>query len=199
MNERIVIYMKKIKIKINNEKGSATLYVLVAMLLILVVMLTIYMRIRNKNNIQLQQLSKIQEEYQSDNIDDIYKKIEANSQGKISVIFYLPNGKEYNLNEWTNQNLSMKITYPSNVQEDNKYYYLNGEKTKYTDNEIITENCEISLEYGGQKESISITKIDKNLPTVEIDENYKKTWTNENILLTGRTTDIDSRSTILSI
>ena len=57
-----------------DEKGSVTLFVLVTMLLIVTVLVIVYMRISEKNNNQMQQIEKIQEEYQSENIDQVYKE-----------------------------------------------------------------------------------------------------------------------------
>ena len=57
-----------------NEKGSVTLFVLVTMLLIVTVLIIVYMRISERNNNQMQQIEKIQEEYQSENIDQVYQE-----------------------------------------------------------------------------------------------------------------------------
>ena len=56
------------------EKGSVTLFVLVTMLLIVSILIIVYMRISQKNNSQMQQIQKIQEEYQSENIDVVYQE-----------------------------------------------------------------------------------------------------------------------------
>ena len=56
----------------NKEKGSITLFVLVAMLLIIGVLAIIYIQISEKNNNQLKQIERIQEEYNVTNIDQSY-------------------------------------------------------------------------------------------------------------------------------
>ena len=74
--------MGKLKNKINNEKGSITLYVLVTMILFLMVIVSMYRQTRIKNSTQLQQLSEIQKEYESSNIDDTYQKEKSNYEEK---------------------------------------------------------------------------------------------------------------------
>ena len=166
--------MEKLKNKINNEKGSITLYVLVTMMLFLMVIVFMYMQTRSKNSTQLQQLSEIQKEYESSNIDDTYQKEESIYRGEVIVTFYTPDGERYDINEWTNQDVIVKITYPHDIKDENKYYYKDGEKIPYTDNEVIKENCTISTEYNGKKQEIHITKIDKTPATVEFNENGKE-------------------------
>lgn len=56
------------------EKGSITLFVAVTMILIVCLMVVIYSRIAKRKNNQLQEIEQIQDEYQSENIDQEYKK-----------------------------------------------------------------------------------------------------------------------------
>ena len=56
------------------ERGSITLFVLVAMILIIGVLAIIYIKTTQKNSNQLQQIEKIQEEYQSQNIEQEYRE-----------------------------------------------------------------------------------------------------------------------------
>ena len=163
--------MNTLKNRLNNEKGSITLYVLVTMMLFLMVVLFLYMQTRSKNSTQLQQLSEIQKEYESSNIDDTYQEEESEYRGEIIVTFYTPDGERYDINEWTNQDIIVKITYPHDVKDEDKYYYIDGEKRPYTDNEVIKENCTISTEYKGKEQEIHITKIDKDPATVEFNKN----------------------------
>ena len=60
-----------------NEKGSISLYVLVAMLFFLIFAITTYVRISNERVIQLKATSRIKEIYEQDvNIpEEIYNKI----------------------------------------------------------------------------------------------------------------------------
>ncbi len=61
--------------KLKQEKGSVTLFVLVAMLLFCVILLLAYMNISNRNTEQISNLRKIQSEYSQSqkSIDEIYE------------------------------------------------------------------------------------------------------------------------------
>ena len=61
--------------KLKQEKGSVTLFVLVAMLLFCVILLLAYMNISNRNTEQMNNLRKIQSEYSQSqkSIDEIYE------------------------------------------------------------------------------------------------------------------------------
>ena len=61
--------------RLKQEKGSVTLFVLVAMLLFCVILLLAYMNISNRNTEQMNNLRKIQSEYSKTqkSIDEIYE------------------------------------------------------------------------------------------------------------------------------
>ena len=156
-------------LKYKNEKGSITLYVLVAMLLMISVLTIVYMQINQKNTNQLKELSSIQKEYQinNKNMDDNYEEII--DKNNIYISLYTADGKLYDINQWTNQSLSLKIYYPQESLNEDKYYYKDGEKIKYTENEIIENNCTVKVEYEGEIKEVQIAKIDKILPTVTLE------------------------------
>ncbi len=64
----------------NKEKGSITLFVLVAMLLIISVLAIIYIQISEKNNNQLKQIETIQEEYETNDIEQEYLEAVENKK-----------------------------------------------------------------------------------------------------------------------
>ena len=163
--------MEKIRKTLINEKGSITLYVLIAMILFLMIILFFYMQISSKNSMELQQLKEIQKEYESSDIDGVYQEEELNYRGEVIVTFYTPDGEKYDINEWTNQDIIVKIIYPYDVKDEDKYYYVDGQKKPYTDNEVIKENCTIATEYEGKEQEIHITKIDKTPATVKFNKN----------------------------
>lgn len=163
--------MRKIADRIKNNKGSITLFVLIAMIFFLIFALTMYVQINSKKSAQMKEIEKIQEEYNSTNIDEIYDNNEGNTDGEISIILYTMDGEVYDLSQWTNQNLKLKINYPDDVNEEDRFYYKDGVKIKYTENEIIEENCVISVEYDTGRESVKITRIDKQSATVIYDKN----------------------------
>ncbi len=157
--------------KINKEEGSITLYVLITMMLILSVVIIIYIQVSEKNSNQLKELEKIQKEYAEKSIEEVYKEAEKNYKAEVNIEIYTNEGNRYDLETWTNENLHLRIIYPYDVKEEDKYYYKNGEKIKYTENEIIEENCTIRVEYKNQSKEVKITKIDKTLPTVKLTPN----------------------------
>lgn len=56
------------------EKGSITLFVAVTMIVIVCLIVVIYSKIAQQKNNQLQEIEQIQDEYQSENIEQEYKK-----------------------------------------------------------------------------------------------------------------------------
>ncbi len=159
--------------RLNEEKGSITVYVLVTMLLMISVLTIVYFQASQKNNAQLKELEKIQQEYQTsiEDLDDNYSEIIDKNDMEIYIVLTTPDGKQYDINQWTNQDLKLKIFYPKGVSDDEKYYYKNGERLKYTENEIIEDNCTIRVEYEDKEKEVQITKIDKILPTVTLNPN----------------------------
>ena len=55
-----------------NEKGSVTIFVLITIILIVSILMIIYMRVSEQKHRQMQEIDKIQEEYQAENIDQEY-------------------------------------------------------------------------------------------------------------------------------
>ena len=83
----------------------------------------------------------------------------------------------YDTNEWTNEDLTLKIFYPEGTLEDYRYYYLDEERSKYTEGQKITKNCKISVREKEKKEEVVVSRIDKIKPTVKINPdggNYTK-------------------------
>ena len=66
---------------LKKEKGSITIFVIVAMLMFIVIAFAIFFNIRNKNISQETEIEKIQEEYGEDinNINEIYENQLQNS------------------------------------------------------------------------------------------------------------------------
>ena len=85
----------------------------------------------------------------------------------IVVMLYKESGEIYSTDEWTNENLKLRIYYKDDNSREDKYFYLNGIKTKYTKDYVITDNCVIKVEHLGKEVEVKVTKIDKDAPTVE--------------------------------
>ena len=66
------------KEKLSNQKGSITLFVLLAMLFFLVVVVNMFMRSSNSNQAQISEYDKLKQEYDEyiENIDNIYTETE---------------------------------------------------------------------------------------------------------------------------
>ena len=80
--------------QVKSERGSITVFVLAAMLFLLMVVLITYVGISNKKQVQIAQIDKIKEEYESSlkDIDDIYKQEEGKYKVDITVS---ENGGDY--------------------------------------------------------------------------------------------------------
>ncbi len=155
--------------KIKEQKGSVTLFVLVAMMFFLMIVIFSYSRQAEKINAQKRQITEIQKEYEPENIEEIYYEIEKNEPVKISL--YKPNGEIYDVNEWTNQDLTLKIFYPGGIADNYKYYFIDGVQYKYEEGQKITSNCKITVEYGKKNAEVVVNRIDKTAPTVTLSPN----------------------------
>lgn len=60
--------------KINSEKGSITLYVLISMLFFVIVLVGLFVNSNYKIQQQERSVHKIQKEYEKSNIDDLYNE-----------------------------------------------------------------------------------------------------------------------------
>ena len=83
---------RKVKelININTEKGSVTLFVLIAMIFFLVILGYQYINVKNKEIIQEKELIKIQESYEKDK-DEIQRIYEEKA---VTIVVSLqPNGR----------------------------------------------------------------------------------------------------------
>ena len=81
---------------LKNEKGSITLFVLLAILFFLMVIFSVFMSSSNKNRIQMSELDRIKQEYDKDvdRIDEIYDEVA--SKELIQVAFDA-NGGTFNI------------------------------------------------------------------------------------------------------
>ena len=81
---------------LKNEKGSITLFVLLAILFFLIVIFSVFMSSSNKNRIQMSEFDKIKQEYDKEvnRIDEIYD--ETASRELIQIVFDA-NGGTFNI------------------------------------------------------------------------------------------------------
>ena len=145
--------MKKNKVKqsIKQEKGALTSDVLLSMLFFLVVISGIYFNTNNKMQKQEKEINKIQQEYQKNNIEEIYEQAQTNYTSVDAPSIQIYDGetlKKEITGEKTNSKktvylLSNKVTLKFLSKSINdKYAYSteeNGEKTKLEEDRINTE------------------------------------------------------------
>ena len=60
--------------KVNSEKGSITLYVLISMLFFIIVLMGLFVNSNYKMQQQERSVKKIQKGYEKSNIDDLYNE-----------------------------------------------------------------------------------------------------------------------------
>ena len=174
------------------ERGSITLFVLIVMLFFITVLILTYADRTNKINNQKQQIGEIERQYNAGDFDKEYIKQEEKMP--IKIILYKPNGIVYNTNEWTNEDLTLKIFYPEAILEDYRYYYLDEIETKYIEGQKITKNCKISVRQKDKEEVVVVSRIDKTKPTVALTPNggeyTKRNHTNFDITTKVVATDL---------
>ena len=152
-----------------SEKGSITLFVLLAILFFLIVIFSVFINSSNKNRIQLAELDKIKQEYDKtlEGIDKIYEDITKDS---IFIIFRTPDGKLHPESRWTNQDLTVKIYYPKGTADENKLVKLDdGTYKNYTGEFTINKSTTITAKIRDGKEKEANAKIDKTSPTYTTD------------------------------
>ncbi len=196
--------IKKIKeSKFFSEKGSVTLFVLIAIIFFLIISLNIYSSNKNKIIAQSKEIQAIEENYNKDleNMDDIYENL---TKTELKTVFIKqssinsPNKVYYNLSEWTNENIIAKVTvYAENNPDAQLQVKVTSKKTGNTvtynknqvdNNEvIITENSTVIVTFGDKEEKFELTKFDKEIPVLSYEAFFTKnngkytsgTWTNK--------------------
>lgn len=189
--------------KFFSEKGSVTLFILIAIIFFLIVSLNVYSSNKNKLIAQTEEIKAIEENYNKDldNMDEIYDSL---IKADFKTVFIKqssinsPNKVEYNLSEWTNENVIVKVTvYTENNPDAQLQVKVTSKKTGSTNtynksqvdnNEvIITENSTVVVTFGDKEQRFELTKFDKEIPVLFYDSFYVKnngkyvsgTWTNQ--------------------
>ena len=65
----------KLKLKFKEQKGSITLFVLLSILFFIVVLVGLYINSSNKIQKQQREIEKIKNQYETQNVNDLYNKI----------------------------------------------------------------------------------------------------------------------------
>lgn len=134
-----------------NEKGSITLYVLVAMMLMCFVVIGVYMNASNRKANQMQELEKIKEEYEreNNNINEIYEEVSKNN----ILIKYSNSGGEYAMPTEGKAKIGTTITVitGSDSIQINKIYY------QWTATTVTPTNWTSTIENGETVEKTDCT------------------------------------------
>ena len=159
--------------KNRREKGAITLFILIAMFFFLIVLYSLYANNVSRLSAQRNYVADIQKQYEEtideEKIKEEYDKITSE---KIRIVLYIAStGKIYSTDQWTNQNLKMEIDFPESVPEGERYFFIDGEKKKYDGEYIIENNCKIETSYKNMSAEVTISRIDKILPTVALSPN----------------------------
>ena len=124
--------------KFFSEKGSVTLFILIAIIFFLIVSLNVYSSNKNKLIAQTEEIKAIEENYNKDldNMDEIYDSL---IKADFKTVFIKqssinsPNKVEYNLSEWTNENVIVKVTvYTENNPDAQLQVKVTSKKTGST-------------------------------------------------------------------
>lgn len=168
----------KVLRKLREENGSITMTVVAAMLLIIACITIAFMSIFNKNISQNSKIRIIEKNYADSSSNEKIKEQYNDTLNRLNSIINVrlyksSSGEEYSVDQWTNDNLKLNITWDIPIPEEYKYFFYNGVQTGYSDNYEINENCTISVGYGNDKKIIEITKLDKNIPQYTIAEDVE--------------------------
>ena len=191
---------RKSLFKPKNEKGSVTLFVLIAMLFLLTVGLIIFITNVNSDTAQRKDRKKIQEEYNnsanSANLDNTYNEQEAKVTDKIQIVIKDSEGNLYKGENWTNKiPLTVEVIWPNEIKKNAtdgtntkeiKVAILHGltpTTTTYKDNQIANINLvddgtyNIFAQVNDNKAQVTV-KIDATAPTVTYSPNGGNTYIN---------------------
>lgn len=154
---------------LKSQKGSITIFVLTTLLLFTTGLSVTYVNISNKNSAQIAKVQKIQEEYEQKSneeaIEEEYHETVERLELNVNILFYKSSGETYKTSEWTKESIYMELVYNTEVNEEDKYFYIDNTKVLYTGRYEITDNCTIKVANGDKTVTKVINKIDKEKPT----------------------------------
>ena len=163
---------------LKSERGSVTIYVLSVTICITLILLSIFVRMMNKNSSQYKQIEQIYNEYagesNNEKIDNVYEDTINATKGQvqISAYFYKQSGEKYDLSEYTNESLTLKVSCSGGSNGEKAKITIGNKVVEYTSQGItIDENCVIKIVYSGKQKTITVNGIDKTAPTVAMSPN----------------------------
>ena len=163
---------------LKSERGSVTIYVLSVTICITLILLSIFVGMMNKNSSQYKQIEQIYNEYagesNNEKIDNVYEDTinATNGRVQISANFYKQSGEKYDLSEYTNESLTLKVSCSGGSNGEKAKITIGNKVVEYTSQGItIDENCVIKIVYSGKQKTITVNGIDKTAPTVAMSPN----------------------------
>ena len=163
---------------LKSERGSVTIYVLSVTICITLILLSIFVGMMNKNSSQYKQIEQIYNEYagesNNEKIDNVYEDTinATNGRVQISAYFYKQSGEKYDLSEYTNESLTLKVSCSGGNNGEKAKITIGNKVVEYTSQGItIDENCVIKIVYSGKQKTITVNGIDKTAPTVAMNPN----------------------------
>ena len=157
---------------LKSERGSVTIYVLSVTICVTLILLSIFVGMMNKNSSQYKQIEQIYNEYagesNNEKIDNVYEDTinATNGQVQISAYFYKQSGEKYDLSEYTNESLTLKVSCSGGSNGEKAKITIGNKVVEYTSQGIIIdENCVIKIVYSGKQKTITVNGIDKTAPT----------------------------------
>ena len=157
---------------LKSERGSVTIYVLSVTICITLILLSIFVGMMNKNSSQYKQIEQIYNEYagesNNEKIDNVYEDTinATNGRVQISANFYKQSGEKYDLSEYTNESLTLKVSCSGGSNGEKAKITIGNKVVEYTSQGIIIdENCVIKIVYSGKQKTITVNGIDKTAPT----------------------------------
>ena len=156
---------------LKSERGSVTIYVLSVTICVTLILLSIFVGMMNKNSSQYKQIEQIYNEYagesNNEKIDNVYEDTinATNGQVQISAYFYKQSGEKYDLSEYTNESLTLKVSCSGGSNGEKAKITIGNKVVEYTSQGIIIdENCVIKIVYSGKQKTITVNGIDKTAP-----------------------------------
>ena len=177
------------------ERGSVTLFVLIAMIFFLTVGIGVYMANINTQQSQQQDVKKIQSEYAgTDDVNSIYQEQKDKISQSVLIVVRDSEGNVYTENTWTNKiPLTVEVHWPDGLSDIKKK--INVDSKEYSDEQIkdlnIYESCKVSAIVDGKKTEVVI-KVDITSPKI----NFNPDGAKYAIALDGTKPTISSRVTI---
>lgn len=144
--------LKNLNSRKENEKGSVTLFVLIAMLFFLMIGMMIFIINMNTETSQKRDVEKIKSEYNANtsetDLDQLYQEAKQRQIGTFMIKLIDKYGKIYNSGEWVNENWlaegRLPLTVQPNFPEGLKDISVTVKDDTYGGSTIITKTADLA-------------------------------------------------------